>query len=869
MDNKENIHIIGDGYWEAVKNIHNQGNECFDEGNYDIALACFEQALDLRIRGLGKTHLDVADSYNNIGNTYYYKGLYNKALRYHLESKNIKTNLLGEDNIALAVTYNGIGICYDAQGFYNKALAYYNKSLDLRIRYLGSEHSSVAQSLNNLGLCYHSKGTYDTALVYLQKALKIRQQHFGEDHWSVAQTLLNMGACYFSKDKHDEALHFYNKSLKIKQAIYGDHHPNIASVLDNIGFCYRQKGMFDVALNHHNMVLTIRQKTLASDHPSLAITYNNIANCLQEKGFFVEALSYCQNALQIVIPQFSPENILENPSIHQYMDAHILLEILQSKAICFQSMHLSKTENKNTDYGRLALKTYQLAAKLMTQLRRGYKAESTHLTLAEKAHQMYEAAIETAIKNDATNLAFTFAEQGKGMVLLGSLKDIDARLASDIPEKWLNEAYDLRISLTELDNAINRERCKVEIERNLEQLRQWQNQHFDYQRDYESLIEKLEKEYPNYFQLKYKVHNIVVQELQKSLDNQTAIVEFFVGRHQTYLFVIGRAFVLTKCIVISESTLNEQIADFIEAIYAENAKEYQQLAYALYETLLKQSLQNELFDTIQYLHIIPDGDLGFLPFETLLTQKPSSLRYAEMPYLVNNYAISYHYSATLWHYGKNKQKSELSSSFSFVGFAPVYQDIGLNYKTLYHSAAEIEGIKTAFEEKGYEAAIFLHSAASKEHFKQHVIDYKYVHIAAHAFGQPYFEQEEAYSSDGIVFSFQKDDLEGILTMAEIYNLSLNADLVVVSCCDSGVGKVAKGEGVMAINRGFLYAGARNVIYTLFKVYDRHSAELMQYLYQDILAQKAYGSSLQASKIKMITQGYAPKYWSGFVHIGSQ
>jgi len=867
MTKKKNIEILENAQPILSKDPHNQGNAYFKEGRYDKALNCFKESLKFRINLFGKNHLDVADSFNNIGNTYYYKGLYDKALNAHLNSKSIKIVLLGEAHIGLAVTYNGIGICYDAQGFYSKALAYYNKSLDLRTRHFGRNHPSVAQNFNNLGLCYYSKGAYDNALVYLRKALYIREQHFEKERIGVAQTFLNIGACHFKKYEYDEALHFYQKSLTLKKEIYGDEHPSIASVLDNIGFCYCHKEMFDIALKHHYHVLEIHQRALKGDHPSIAITYNNIANCLQQKELFAEALSYFQKALQVLIPEFLPQTIFENPSIQQYMDAHILLEILQSKAACFQSMHLSKQVKEQENFGEWSLKTYQLAANLMMQIRRGYKAQDTHLTLAKKAHQMYEAAIETAIVNEAFGLAFTFAEQGKGMVLLGSLKDIDARLAADIPEKWLEEAYNLRISLTELDNTISRERYKVSAKRDKESLRNWRSQHFDCQIKYEALIKKLEQKYPNYFQLKYDVHNITIEALQKSLDAQTAIVEFFVGRHKTYIFSIGKNFIHTHSIVIAEAELNEQIADLIEAIYAENSQEYNHLAYALYELLLKNSLSHPSFTPIKNLHIISDGDLSFLPFETLLTQKEEAKPYDSLCYLLNQYAISYHYSTTLWHYGKNKQTRTYLSEFSFVGFAPVYQHSQSPYKTLLHSVSEIEGIKLGFEEKGHQAALFLNIEASKTNFKQQVANYKYVHIAAHSFGQSPFESEEVYSSDGIVFSTQAGDRERILSMAEIYNLSLNADLVVLSCCDSGVGKVAKGEGVMAINRGFLYAGAKNVIYTLFKIYDRHSSELMQYLYQDILEGKGYSPSLRASKMKMIQQNHPPKYWSGFVHIG--
>lgn len=872
MGKKEEIHILNQDYSEVISNINDEGNVYFDAGKYDEALACFEKSLHLKTIFLGEVHLDVADSYNNIGNTYYYKGLYDKALDSHFKSKQIKTQLLGKDNIVLASTYNGIGICYDAQGFYSKALAYYNKSLDLRSRYLGKDNPSVAQNYNNLGLCYFSTRLFDNALIYLNQALQIRQQHYGVEHASVAQTLLNIGACFYQKQECDEALYYYEKSLKIRKVIYGNKHPNITTALNNIGLCFSCKNQYKKALAYHYEALDIRLRTLGQDHPSLANIYRDTANCLCEMRDFDGALNNLQKALQIVIPGFSPKNNIQNPPIQQYLDAHILLEILQSKAACLQKMHEKQVqEHTQKKYGYQALKTYQLAAKLVEQIRRGYEAESTHLTLAEKAHQMYEAAIETAISNGVVEMAFTFAEQGKGMVLLSSLKDIDARLAANIPEKWLQEADDLKVRLTELDTAIRRERNQIETKRNKEGLRVWQNQHFDYQRKYESLIERLEGEFPNYFQLKYDVHTIDLQDLQQSLEEEMAMVEFFVGSKQTYIWVIGRHFVLKEKIVLTERELSEKVEDLIEAIYAENDKEYRKWAHELYALLLEKCLSYPFLENIQNLQIIPDGNLNFLPFEVLLMHLDTSNKYNDLAYLVRRFAISYHYSSTLWQYGKRKESSEIATKSNFVGFAPVYlseqPQTEKMYAPLLHSVSEITTIKKAFQQKGHNVAAYLHLEASKRRFRNQAANYKYVHIAAHAFSQSHFGQDETYTLDGIVFSSQKNGTSNVLTMAEIYNLTLRADLVVLSCCDSGIGKIAKGEGVMAINRGFLYAGAKNVIYTLFKVYDQQSAELMQYLYEEILEEKPYGIALQAAKFKMISQNLAPKYWSGFVHIG--
>ena len=104
---------------------------------------------------------------------------------------------------------------------------------------------------------------------------------------------------------------------------------------------------------------------------------------------------------------------------------------------------------------------------------------------------------------------------------------------------------------------------------------------------------------------------------------------------------------------------------------------------------------------------------------------------------------------------------------------------------------------------------------------------------------------------------------------EIYNLNLNADLVVLSACESGLGKIVKGEGIIGLTRGFIYSGARNIVVSLWQVADKSTSELMIEFYRNILDGKSYSSSLREAKLKLIKDGtYSyPLEWSPFVLIG--
>ena len=220
------------------------------------------------------------------------------------------------------------------------------------------------------------------------------------------------------------------------------------------------------------------------------------------------------------------------------------------------------------------------------------------------------------------------------------------------------------------------------------------------------------------------------------------------------------------------------------------------------------------------------------------------------------------------------------------------------WNPLPHSKTEAQNIASLFAKKGLSAQIFLHEQATKERFREVVENSRFLLIAAHGvvndqypklsglvFFPPMVGGEavensptperfgDIWNGEGRKMSpcFSNDgesSRDCILSMEETYHLNLNADLVVLSSCESGIGELAKGEGMMAVNRGFLYAGARNVVSTLFKVYDRPSSLLTQYLFEGILEEMGYTEALRAAKLRLLKMERVDvKSWCGFVLIG--
>ena len=303
---------------------------------------------------------------------------------------------------------------------------------------------------------------------------------------------------------------------------------------------------------------------------------------------------------------------------------------------------------------------------------------------------------------------------------------------------------------------------------------------------------------------------------------------------------------------------------------------------------------------------MPDGSLSIIPFEALLTSDYAGNieDYKNYPFLVNRYNISYSYSANL--VCKTFPKSNASpvgftNMNDWLAMAPVFdntqskgeiittralqedlvklkQDSLMTTRSMFTggyisplpgTATETQEIFNLYENKNMKAKILLHNDANEEFVKEGGLEnYKVLHFATHGF----INSERPDLSGILLAQDTTGGQDGILFSNEIYNLKLNADLVLLSACETGLGKNSEGEGIIGLTRALLYAGAKNIIVSLWQVADESTADLMVNFYEKILENQhnlSYSECLRLAKIKMIREGKFshPLYWSPFILIG--
>nr|NQU89753.1 CHAT domain-containing protein [Bacteroidota bacterium] len=908
--------LFGEANGSVAKSHNNIGIVYYQKCEYDLALDNYFKALHIYQEMFGQTNMAVAKIYSNIGVVYWYKNEYDLALKQYFEAIKIFELLPGEMQSQIADVYNNIGNVYFANLEYDLSLQYHLIALQMHLEILGEKHFNVALDYENIGTIYSKIKENDLALDYYYMSLEIDEGLFGEKHTHVAEIYSNIGLAYSDENEYDLALENYDKSLKIFIELQGRNNASEATIYKNIATIYARKNIYDLALEYYIKALQIKKEILGDRHTSVAEIYHSIGDVYCNRNQYNLALQYYQKGLTANLRYFSDSiNIFTVPLIDAYLNWNVLLESLQAKAEIFAG------HNKDLPdfFGELplvksllglktALRHYQACDTLIDNVRHKIAAKSDKIALGNKASEVYEHAIEVCLKLSGhsrpdsasyySELAFCFSEKNKSAVFRESIAAAEAQKFAGIPDSLLRLDHSLSINIASY---------KQILAGGLDSLSEinFQEKLFKANRSYDSLIAVLEKDFPKYYELKYNQKLATVADIQAQLEPKTAMISYFIGDSVIAIFTLT-----SEKLDVATSPKGKDfdtiISDFryFGLAYRNNpvrfARVYKQMAYDLYLKLIPRDLGEE----IDRLIIIPDAILGTIPFETFLTAQPTNQDWKDLPYLLRKYNVSYAHSASLFYnrFLNNPLKDyETIQLNDWLALAPVFDDVntaGTNLKTrnmlgkfytsipdtistrgmlfngetlaeLPATETEVKAIFDAFDRKNLRAAVKTHQEANEAFVKSGALEnFKILHFATHG----YVNTSEPELSGIFLAQDTLSNEDGILYSGEMYNLDLNADLIVLSACETGLGKISKGEGIIGLSRALLYAGAKNLIVSLWQVPDRSTSELMISFYKNMLnddRQNNISDYLHQAKLSMINEGtYShPYYWSPFILIG--
>jgi len=766
----------------------------------------------------------------------------------------------GKDNtLDAAQTLAYLGNLYRATGKYAQAEEQLMRALAIRQKYLKENNEWIAASYNDLGLVY-SQIDNDKALEFYEKALAIYETLHGKDHPKIAIAKTNIGFIYRKLELYGDATNNFESALKTWEKIYPQAHPTKAFLLFSLGETYQKIGNAQAANGYFDRALAMYEQSYGKKHPDIASVLNAVGNARLSENKYDEALSYFQRALQANVSNFSSNDLKANPQLDNFYNGITLLYSLHNKAQALEERYYGETiKIKDLE---LAVATLQVCDTLIDRLRQHITNESDKISLGVIANEVYANGVRMAYetgqvafkKKSWYALSFFFAEKSKSAVLLEAISDVNAKSFARIPDNLLQQERSLKaaIALTEQKLA------QKPTEQEEKQLRETA---FNLNRSYEDFTKGLETKFPEYYNLKFNAASPSIPDLKSKMNNKTAVISYFVDDkiNHVYIFIITK-----KDYKIIDRAISADFDKFItglrNSLYFNDAETYKRVAEKLSADLLPKKLPSSVTDLV----ILPTGRLSIIPFETLLVGKGKEGDNIAPFYLINKYSIRYEFSAALI---LQKAAAKRDQQVSILLCAPVtFQPKDL-LSELPGTESEVKDISQLFASRNLKNTIFIRQQADEKVAKSGALkDYSYLHFATHG-----IVDETSPELSRIFLQTSSDAEDGNLFTGEIYNLELNANLVTLSACQTGLGKISKGEGVIGLSRALVYAGAKNIIVSFWSVADESTAQLMTEFYRQMLEhpESNYSQNLRNAKLDLMkTDNYkSPYYWAPFVLIG--
>ncbi len=926
---QQSIASLGEDNELTAKNYYYLGNSYWKLQDTKNTLLYYEKSLAIREKVLGLWHDDVALSYQNLGVVYRNMANYEYAIKFYLKALAIREKTQGSKSAAVAAIYNNIGLVYKDWSSFEEAILYYNKSLHIKKQLYGEMHVEVAGTYNNIAGIYYHRQDYENSLLFHTKSLQIREKILPLHDIEIGASLENIGQVYRAMGKINNFFEAQHKALWITQKKLGLAHRYNADAYFNLSDGHLAKNQIDSAKIYADKALQIYTKLYTNRHYFIAAVYYQKSLIAQKEQNISQALDFCQQSLVENMPYFDGGSPDKHPRAAGYEVKIMRIKDFQEAMILKGNLLLTQYQaTKDEQYLYIGFRHYLVFDSIAQRLLPNFTNENEKLYFNRNMAEAYKGAVATCFvlsairhKNFYAEKGFYFSEKSKSAVLSAALANTKAKKYAQIPDSLIQKERILNSLMAKTDEKILIEQIAAKDADKIDSLH---NEFFELKKSHNELIASFEKNYPAYFNAKYDVTTASIAEISRSLDKNTALISYTIADTCLYVFTITKN--NSQFARVTKSPyFDTQIKTLLNAIYYQVGSLYVKSAYILQQQLMPTNLPNRIKNII----FITEGSLLKLPFEALLskpfTKKIASLDYTKLPYLVKGFAISYHYSANLF-FQNLQSKTANPYKESYVAFAPIFtEESETNFLTkgcerafyandeLYAKDSlnkadflkdlaptvlaeiknanketsraftrsgkfiaaipktkdEVENISKLHKDKNLFSKYYLFKDAKEEVIKSGELkNYTYIHFATHG-----FVNESLPELSGLLLaqdSLSKED--GVLYVGEIYNLDISqAELVTLSACETGLGKITSGEGVLGISRAFLYAGAKNLVVSLWKVADSSASELMLAFYNNLLndKEKKKNKSLQDAKLLILKNKTfsKPYYWSPFILIG--
>ncbi|MEM7367891.1 MAG: CHAT domain-containing tetratricopeptide repeat protein [Bacteroidota bacterium] len=840
---------------------------------------------------------------------------FEEAKPYFHRALNISKQRVGQTpTLLLAILHNDIGVNYMRDSDYIKGGEYLRKSLDIKRQLPDANLDKISESYINLANLYGSMNEVSLAILHAKRALEIRIELWGENSPNVIHNHLQLGILFHQKEQFEEMIHHLEQGLALYES-----HEYIGKKAEPISYALLAEGY--QALGQHDKVEASFQAAFReierADPLNIGIgsAYTQIARVKMKYENYEEAEELISQSLEVMLTQYGKHAFaigfnylllgelylyekkhaksieMINESLKgYYQDSTIVHTKIGTKNLilgkefkilsCLQLITMNLFEQfKASDEPQFLYEAWKSQENVLhiidsVQLRR--KGEDSQLFFQSFFNDFYGTAQEILFSlhqhTDSLHylhMGFKVSERNKASTLRQAF--IKSRAGKDlgIPMNVQEQTQAFIDSLNSFQKQLSR---YPENSPKWFALRKKQYQTALQQSE---LLQQIKLNFPNYYQLVYQFDPPSVEELQaKVLSPQQALISYGLGKEFLSIFVItpdsfaAIQHPITEAFSENLSKLRMGITQGISGHGPDTTTDYQGAAGYLYQQLIA-PIQPTLHN-IDQLIIVPANNLGFLPFDVLLTSLDSVT--GKEDYLIHQYMISYVFSAALLAEIKNVEPNN-QPDIELLVMTPSFNDFTAGKKSISYRRDSYFPLPFSKKEGthislSYQGTLLSDSLASKEQFKLLAPRSRIIHLATHAkaFNKDSRNSHIAFSSSTNVY-----ENDHHLNVAEIYALNLPADMVVLSACETGLGELKEGEGIISLGRAFTYAGAKSIISTLWSVNDQSTSKLMISFY-DYLDQGMHkDAALRQAKIDYLNTHDAqfshPYFWAAPIAIG--
>ncbi|MEM9984440.1 MAG: CHAT domain-containing tetratricopeptide repeat protein [Bacteroidota bacterium] len=833
--------LLPPGHSDVAQGHNNVGIMAYKAGQTDTALFHMAKAVTMWEADSTVKKYDVLAAYNNLGiinrnfgRLYEALAWYEKILVYADE---LPWNAPG-NSMSQANAYNNIAVAYRQLGNHEQSIRYLRQSIALDKIQPSRDQRSLCVKYNNLGATLLDSRQPDSALVYFKKRVELQQQWGKAPKSFLYDGYMQLSRAYLALNQPRRALKELQTIQNPYRELYPQGHQRLSIINELMGTAYLALGDSSRAETYFQKSLDWRIKLMAPDNPQLRLSRVHLAKALWKRNP-QQTTQILEQAMREAGDKFAPVD----------------LEIAKIWA-----EWLAEQEKWNESY-----QAYQLALGRLDTLRRTYQLTGSDTRLREIARPIQNGTMRALLtlyqqEQDQTDLqlAWQVSEASRALRLRENLQALQASSFGNLPENLVQADNRLRADLVRLNRQVSRAQ-----NRDPAQAFQLRKRYFSLLRSQDSLLQLMAQANPEYYQLRYSQTPSDLAQVKTWLKQaRQDLVEFYLTEKEGWALVIHEDQLHVVALPHLDS-LSSKIDALRASIYAQNQPVSENQDFIHYSRELYDLLWKPILATVPTLRnqviIIPDGPLGYLPFGLLLDQAVAADQgWASLPYLLKRVNLSYAPSAE-WLINVTSQTSMAEGRL--LSLAPDFEGSVSTTRahvdqTLIYHRKEAEQIAKMFQGKSW-----LGPAANERDLKEHAGKYRILHFSSHA----------AVNDQNPLYSFvqlsPKETEDGRLEIAELFGLRLQAELVVLSACETAMGQYQPGEGILNLAQGFSYAGARSVLTTWWPVNDATSAQLMERFYQGLAEGQTRSEALRNAQLAQIDSGDPllahPFFWAGY------